>query len=158
LIEPVRKIAARIKARFLESKAIDIDLDNKLVEVQGGQEGENFYVPYDKLIVAVGATSITHGVQGIENTVQLKTIRDAIQIRQKVTENVEKACLPTTSPEERKRLLSFVVCGGGPTGVEFAAEMSDWINEDLVKWVRRAIIEYRNQSLILLFFFFSFPS
>jgi NADH dehydrogenase len=135
LIEPVRKIAERIKARFLEGRATDIDLENKLVEVKGMNGEESFYVPYDKLIVAVGATSITHGVQGIENTVQLKTIRDAIQIRRKVTENVEKACLPTTSPEERKRLLSFVVCGGGPTGVEFAAEMSDWINEDLVKWV-----------------------
>lgn len=37
------------------------------------------------------------------------------------TDNFETASLPTTSPEERKRLLSFVVCGGGPTGVETAA-------------------------------------
>ena len=36
-------------------------------------------------------------------------------------------------PEERKRLLSFVVCGGGPTGVEVAAELHDMINDDLVK-------------------------
>ena len=46
--------------------------------------------------------------------------------------NLEEACLPTTSDEERKRLLSFVVCGGGPTGVEFAAELHDMLNEDLV--------------------------
>lgn len=135
LIEPVRKITARIKAHFVEGRAADIDLEHKLVEVQGCNGDENFYVPYDKLIVAVGATSMTHGVEGIDNTVRLKTIQDAMRIRHLVTENVEKACLPTTSPEERKRLLSFVVCGGGPTGVEFAAEMSDWINEDLVKWV-----------------------
>lgn len=44
---------------------------------------------------------------------------------------MELACLPTTSDEERKRLLSFVVCGGGPTGVEFAAELYDLLNEDL---------------------------
>jgi NADH dehydrogenase FAD-containing subunit len=37
------------------------------------------------------------------------------------TDNFETASLPTTTPEERKRLLSFVVCGGGPTGVETAA-------------------------------------
>lgn len=133
MIESVRKIAARISAHFIEARATDIDLENKLLEVQG--EDGNFYVPYDKLVVAVGATSITHGIEGIENTVQLKTIRDAMNIRRIVTNNVEKACLPTTTPEERKRLLSFVVCGGGPTGVEFAAEVSDWINEDLVKWV-----------------------
>lgn len=37
------------------------------------------------------------------------------------SDNFETASLPTTTPEERKRLLSFVVCGGGPTGVETAA-------------------------------------
>ncbi|KAI7908056.1 uncharacterized protein BX663DRAFT_492830 [Cokeromyces recurvatus] len=134
LIESVRKIASRIKAHFLEGKAVDIDLEHKLVEIKGINGEDNFYVPYDKLIVAVGATGITHGIEGLQHTVQLKTIRDAIHIRRKVTENVERACLPTTTPEERRRLLSFVICGGGPTGVEFAAELSDWINEDLVKW------------------------
>jgi NADH:ubiquinone reductase (non-electrogenic) len=41
--------------------------------------------------------------------------------------------LPTFSDEERKRILHFVVVGGGPTGVEFAAELHDFVNEDLVK-------------------------
>ncbi|KAI8365447.1 hypothetical protein EDC96DRAFT_565300 [Choanephora cucurbitarum] len=141
LLEPVRKIVSRISGHFLEGRAVDIDLENKYVEVNGVNDDENFYVPYDKLVVAVGATSMTHGVEGIDNTHRLKTIQDAIKIRHKVTENVEKACLPTTSPEERKKLLSFVVCGGGPTGVEFAAELSDWINEDLVKWFPKLIRE-----------------
>lgn len=137
MIEPIRKIAQRISGHYLEGKAVDVDLDQKLLEVEGCNGKENFYLPYDKLIVAVGATSMTHGVDGIENTHALKTIQDARDIRHKITENAEKACLPTTTPEERKRLLSFVVCGGGPTGVEFAAEMSDWINEDLVEWVKQ---------------------
>ena len=47
--------------------------------------------------------------------------------------NLELACLPTTSDDERRRLLSFVVCGGGPTGVEFAAELFDFLNEDLCR-------------------------
>lgn len=46
-------------------------------------------------------------------------------------QNLELACLPTTSDVERRRLLSFVVSGGGPTGVEFAAELFDMLNEDL---------------------------
>ncbi len=45
------------------------------------------------------------------------------------------ASLPTTTPEQRKHLLSFVVCGGGPTGVEFAAELSDMLNEDVLDYV-----------------------
>ena len=48
--------------------------------------------------------------------------------------NLETACLPTTSDDERRRLLSFVVSGGGPTGVEFAAELYDMLNEDLIKF------------------------
>ena len=62
----------------------------------------------------------------------MKTIDDARRIKNKVLENMELACLPTTSDEERKRLLSFVICGGGPTGVEFAAELFDLLNEDLL--------------------------
>lgn len=135
LLEPIRKIAARVHAHYLQARAMDVDFDSKMVEVQDPHSGENFYVPYDKLVIAVGATSMTHGVEGLENTCQLKTINDAIKIRRVVLENLEKASLPTTSCEERKRLLSFVVCGGGPTGVEFAAELFDILNEDLVKWV-----------------------
>ncbi|KAI8889357.1 nucleotide-binding domain-containing protein [Backusella circina FSU 941] len=148
LIEPVRKILARVKGHFLEGHAVDIDINEKYLEVEGKNGKGNYYIPYDKLIVGVGATSITHGVEGLEHTQQLKTIRDAIDIRRKVTENVEKACLPTTTPEERKQLLSFVICGGGPTGVEFAAEMFDWINEDLVRWFPKLIREDISISII----------
>lgn len=137
LLEPLRKIVARVHGHFLEGRAVDVDLEHKLVEVTSKDGKENFYVPYDKLVIAVGSTSITHGVQGLEHTFRLKTIQDAISVRRRITKNVEKAALPSTTPEERERLLSFVVCGGGPTGVEFAAELYDWMNEDLVKWVRR---------------------
>lgn len=50
-------------------------------------------------------------------------------------DNLERAALPSTSPEERKTLLSFVVCGGGPTGVEFASELWDLVSEDVLKYV-----------------------
>jgi NADH:ubiquinone reductase (H+-translocating) len=73
-----------------------------------------------------------HGVPGLENCHFLKDIHDARTIRNTVIRNLEEACLPTTTDQERRRLLSFVVCGGGPTGVEFAAEMYDMLNEDLV--------------------------
>ena len=52
-----------------------------------------------------------------------------------ITDNFEAAALPTTTPEERKRLLSFVVCGGGPTGVEAAAEIYDLCQEDIINYV-----------------------
>lgn len=79
----------------------------------------------------IGSITNPHGVQGLENCSFLKTIDDARDVRNKVLQNLEYACLPTTSDAERRRLLSFVICGGGPTGVEFAAELFDLLNEDL---------------------------
>ncbi|KAF9582449.1 hypothetical protein BGW38_000193 [Lunasporangiospora selenospora] len=134
LIEPIRRMLARLGGYYVEGRAEDVDFENQLVEVAGinGSEGRRFYVPYDKLIIAVGSESMTHGVEGLEHCNFLKSITDARDIRRKVMENFEKASLPTTSPEERRQLLSFVVCGGGPTGVEFAAELYDFLKEDLV--------------------------
>lgn len=82
--------------------------------------------------VVTGSTTNPHGVKGLEYCHFLKSVDNARAIKNKVLENLEIACLPTTSDEERKRLLSFVVCGGGPTGVEFAAELYDLLNEDLL--------------------------
>lgn len=70
-------------------------------------------------------------MKGLENCNFLKSTDDARSIRTRILQNLESACLPTTTDEERRRLLSFVVCGGGPTGVEFAAELFDLLNEDL---------------------------
>jgi len=78
----------------------------------------------------VGSTSSTHGVPGLENCFQLKSIGDAQAIRRRILDNFEAASLPTTSPEERKRLLSFVICGGGPTGIETAAVCSSFAWRD----------------------------
>ena len=71
-------------------------------------DDENFYLPYDRLIIACGSVNSTHGVPGLENCYQLKTVPDAQAIRRRVMDNLEKACLPGTSEAERKRLLSFV--------------------------------------------------
>lgn len=84
--------------------------------------------------MAVGCTNNTFGVKGVEeHAFFFKSIEDAGRLRRHVSECFERAALPQTPPEERERLLSFVVCGGGPTGVEVAAELHDMINDDLVK-------------------------
>ena len=70
-------------------------------------------------------------MKGLDHCHFLKDIEDARLIKNKVIQNLEQASLPTTADEERRRLLSFVVSGGGPTGVEFAAELFDMLNEDL---------------------------
>lgn len=154
LVEPARRIVQRVNGHFLKGQAEDVDFENRLVEVSQEDANGNrrhFYLPYDKLVIAVGTfrpnarkiDSLTrliegsltnaHGVEGLEHCHFLKTIDDARMIKNKITQNMELACLPTTSDEERRRLLSFVICGGGPTGVEFAAELYDLLNEDLIQ-------------------------
>lgn len=142
LVEPIRKIVRRARGHFLKASAVDVEFSEKLVEVESiGPSGEkqNFYLPYDKLVIGVGSVTNPHGVKGLENCHFLKDISDARKIRNSVMGNLEKACLPTTSDEERRRLLSFVVSGGGPTGVEFAAELYDMLNEDLCKYYPRIL-------------------
>jgi NADH dehydrogenase len=142
LIEPVRGIVRRVRGHFLKAMAEDVEFSEKLVEVSAvGSNGEkqHFYVPYDKLIVGVGSVTNPHGVKGLENCHFLKDISDARLIRNSVIRNLENACLPICSDEERRRLLSFVVCGGGPTGVEFAAELYDMLNEDLARYFPKVL-------------------
>ncbi|KAK3182106.1 hypothetical protein K4F52_006671 [Lecanicillium sp. MT-2017a] len=142
LVEPIRRILSRVNGHFVRAQAENVAFTEKLVEVsQKDPAGNdvNFYVPYDKLVVAVGSVTNPHGVKGLEHAFFLKDINDARMIRNKVIHNLEMACLPTTSDEERKRLLSFVVSGGGPTGVEFAAELYDLLNEDLTRHFPRLL-------------------
>lgn len=63
----------------------------------------------------------------------VQEVEDAQKIRRTIIDSFEKASLPNLSDEERKKILHFVIVGGGPTGVEFAAELHDYVNEDLVK-------------------------
>ncbi|KAJ1943326.1 hypothetical protein FBU59_002945, partial [Linderina macrospora] len=137
VMEPIRRILKRTRGRYIEAGAIDVDFEAKMVLVE--RQGQLMWVPYGRLVVGVGAQSVTHGVNGLEHCHQLKTVSDARSIRQHIMCNFEQAVLPTTSLEEKKRLLTFVVCGGGPTGCEFAAELYDLLVEDLVHYFPETI-------------------
>ncbi|TKA77114.1 hypothetical protein B0A49_01407 [Cryomyces minteri] len=136
LVEPIRRIVSKVRGHFLKASAIDVDFSEKLVEcvVTEGDQQRHFYLPYDKLVIGVGSITNPHGVKGLENCHFIKDISDARRIRNQIVRNLELACLLTTPDDERRRLLSFVVSGGGPTGVEFAAELFDMLNEDLTKY------------------------
>ena len=98
------------------------------------KEGKRWEVAYDKLVVSVGCYSQTFGTKGVkENAYFMKDVGDARRVRKRVLECFEIAALPTTSDQLRAQLLNFAVVGGGPTGMEFAAELSDLVSEDMSK-------------------------
>ncbi|CAO2654415.1 Nn.00g111480.m01.CDS01 [Neocucurbitaria sp. VM-36] len=98
------------------------------------EKGKTFNLMYDKLVVTVGCYSQTFGTPGVkEHAFFLKDVGDTRRIRNRLLACFEGAALPTTSDEMRRQLLNFAVVGGGPTGIEFSAELHDLINEDMAK-------------------------
>ncbi|EJS44369.1 nde2p [Saccharomyces arboricola H-6] len=140
IVEPVRSIARRTpgEVHYIEAEALDIDPKAQKVMVQSVSEDEYFVssLNYDYLVVSVGAKTTTFNIPGVYgNALFLKEIEDAQNIRMKLMKTIEQASSFPVNDPERKRLLTFVVVGGGPTGVEFAAELQDYVNQDLRKWM-----------------------
>lgn len=96
--------------------------------------GTPFTLHFDKLVIAVGAYSQTFNIPGVkEHAHFLKDVKDARRIRGRILECFEQANQPTMSDIERRNLLNFCVVGGGPTGVEFSAELFDLLHSDIAK-------------------------
>ena len=141
-MEPIRNILRHKKAtvKYYEADATKIDYEKKVVYINDDSEikgdTSSTEVPFDMLVVGVGAENATFGIPGVrEHSCFLKEVGDAQQIRKRIMDCVETASFKDQSDEERKRLLHMVVVGGGPTGVEFAGELQDFFEQDLKKWV-----------------------
>ncbi|MCD7467683.1 Internal alternative NAD(P)H-ubiquinone oxidoreductase A1, mitochondrial [Datura stramonium] len=95
-------------------------------------EPYRFKVAYDKLVIASGAEPLTFGIKGVqEHAFFLREVQHAQEIRKKLLMNLMLSETPGISEEEKERLLHCVVIGGGPTGVEFSGELSDFIMRDV---------------------------
>lgn len=135
IVEPIRRLVQG-KAEYYEATCKYIyPQEKELVCCSPNDDGNSaamFTVPYDILLVGVGCITNTFGIQGVDKYCSFfKTVADAHALRRRVNECFERAALPNTPCEERRRLLSFVVVGGGPTGVEVAAELHDMIHQDM---------------------------
>ncbi|KAG9245601.1 hypothetical protein BJ878DRAFT_500795 [Calycina marina] len=142
IMEPIRSITRHKKAavKFYEAEATNIDPDRKIILIDDNSDikgaSSKTEVPYDMLVVSVGAENATFGIPGVkEHSCFLKEIGDAQNIRKRIMDCVETATFKDQSPEEVKRLLHMVVVGGGPTGVEFAGELQDFFDQDIKKWI-----------------------
>ncbi|KZF26730.1 FAD/NAD(P)-binding domain-containing protein [Xylona heveae TC161] len=142
IMEPIRNFLRFKKAavKFYEANATKIDYERKVVHISDESEirGDTCAteVPFDMLVVGVGAENATFGIPGVrEHSSFLKEVGDAQKIRTRIMDCIETATFKDQTPEETKRLLHMVVVGGGPTGVEFAGELQDFFESDLKKWM-----------------------
>lgn len=126
-------------ATFVRADAREIDSGNKKVRATTGEGDMELELSYDKLIIAVGAQPNTFGIPGVqENALFLKEAEDSAKLHATLLNNLEKAAalmrVGGNNPQyqnEIDRLLTIVVVGGGPTGVELSAELADFAHSDV---------------------------
>lgn len=130
ILEPVRR---RVRhARMIEATAEGVDWEARTVRCRSAVSDEEVVVPFDLLVVAVGAAVADYGIPGVaEHALHLQDVTDARAIRSRILLQLASAELPGLPEEEVVRRLTFVVCGGGATGVEMAAEIHDLIEDEL---------------------------
>jgi NADH dehydrogenase len=117
---PIRSLLARYRnVRVLQGEVTSLDLDRKTVTTDFGE------LPYDYLVLACGARHSYFGHDDWEEHAPgLKTLEQATEIRRRVLVAFEEA-ERITDPEEQRRQLTFIVVGGGPTGVELAGAIGE---------------------------------
>ena len=120
IVFPFRKrFAKQNDFYFRMGEVISIKPEENYIETSIGG------VKYDYLVIANGACTNFYGMKDVEeNSFSLKSITDAIKLRNAVIRNCETALL-TDDPELINSLLDFVIVGGGPTGVELAGALSE---------------------------------
>ena len=133
IIEPVRNIGFKNPEWFHLAHAVSIDKSRKTVRCESLLSKEVQYdIAYDYLAVGIGCLPSTFQVPGVmEHALFLKELEDAREIRRRIISNFELALEPGVSESESQRLLHTVIVGGGPTGVEFGAELHDFLVQDV---------------------------
>jgi NADH dehydrogenase len=123
IVLPIRTICK--KTKFYEGRIKNIDPWGKLVTLWGTGEKRGISIHYDFLIIALGSETNFFGMADVEkNAYTMKTLNDAVMLRNRVIDMLEQA-ENETNPILRKSFLNFVVVGGGFAGIETAGELMD---------------------------------
>ncbi|MGC2667693.1 MAG: NAD(P)/FAD-dependent oxidoreductase [Candidatus Nitrosopolaris sp.] len=161
IVTPVRSFCK--KAKFYEAKVESIDLDNKqltLTHVIGRQSHPNDWrehiVKYDYLVIALGSENNFFKMSDVKRwSFTMKSINDAIILRNHIINVLEQASLEEDNIEPRKSLLTFVVAGGGFNGVETVGAINDFIRESIKDYYKnihisevRVILIDSNEKLL----------
>src|SRR3990170_4923626 len=124
---PIRTFCKR--AKFYQAVVSSIDLEQKLVTITRLFDGKVHALEYDYLVLALGSVTNFFGNKNIENhSFTIKTVEDAIGIRNHAINMLENAG-QTSDPDLQQKLMTFTVVGGGFAGVETIGELNHLIRE-----------------------------
>jgi NADH dehydrogenase len=120
---PLRKVFRGARnVRYRQGEVTDVDFTRREVRLADGSTLE-----YDTVVIATGSTTNYYGNDAIgDRALGLKDLGEALQLRNHVLECLERAA-SATDAAERRRMLTFCIVGGGPTGVEFAGALAELV-------------------------------
>src|SRR6202050_1165711 len=134
VVSPIRRLCPR--TNLVTREIEDIDLANKIVTVSPGFRPRQLKLHYDYLVIALGNVANFYGMPGmLENALPFKTLADAMLLRNHVIRTLEEADVEEDL-ELRRKLLTFVVGGGGFSGVEVIAELNDFVRAVKGNYIR----------------------
>ena len=127
IVNPVRKLLRR--THFFNGDIKRIDLKERRVIVAHADDNHDHGLSYDYLVLALGSVTNFYNLPGLaENALTMKSLSDAIRLRSRLIKNLEEADFECAC-EDRSRLLTVVVAGGGFAGVETIASVNDFVRE-----------------------------
>ncbi|MFQ5799225.1 MAG: NAD(P)/FAD-dependent oxidoreductase [Bacteroidota bacterium] len=127
IVHPIRQLCRKI--HFYQSVVESIDLRERTVTASHPSGPHRHTWHFDYLVIAVGSVTNFFNLPGLhEHALTLKSLGDAIHIRNYVIDKMEQAEIEQ-DPQLRAELLTFVVSGGGFAGVELAGELNDFLRE-----------------------------
>jgi NADH:ubiquinone reductase (H+-translocating) len=132
ILTPVRTFCNR--AKFYEADVDAIDLKNKHVVIAHaiGKQTRSHTIEYDYLVLALGGKTNFFGMtEAANNALTIKSIGDAIVLRNHIISMLEQADIEHEDIKLRKSLMTFVIVGGGFSGVEAAGELNDFVRESV---------------------------
>jgi NADH dehydrogenase len=128
VVSPIRRLLPKTELHVREVESID--LEKQTITTSTGFHPHPHVLKYDHLVFALGTVTDFRGLRGLpEHAFPFKTLSDALTLRNHVIRALEEAAIEQHDVELRRRLLTFVIAGGGFSGVEVCAELNDFVRE-----------------------------
>ena len=135
VVEPIRKVITCCLKDLIVTSVSHVSFKDKVVHTTSGK------ISYDYLVMALGAETNFFNIPGAEeHSFTLKSMDDAMAIKRQFIRSLEEAT-DITDKEERQKLLTFTIIGGGPTGIELAAETAEFFYHTFAKYYPKELID-----------------